>query len=181
MHDTLVNGWDSPAAEAAVRLRRKLGTEQVLASLRKLGLGAPPGSLTLRPDTDDSIWGNVLSIGESDMTVTLEQVAQFLGAIGRRSDDTGQRLRTAMLDAVTRGSAARVAPRLAGIDWQLGGKIGTGPASAKPNYDGWFAGLIFQQRKPRYAVCVYVPGRGRGGGVAAGIAADLTHWFAEAE
>jgi membrane peptidoglycan carboxypeptidase len=181
LQDVLTDGWDAPGAEAAVRLRRKIGPERFLAALRAKGLGSSPGTLTLSADSDDAAWGNCLSLGEQSVTVTLEQVAQFLGAVGKRTDDTGSRLRTAMLEAVTRGSAAGVAPRLAGIDWQLGGKTGTGPAEAKPNFDGWFAGLIFERKRPRYAICVFVEGKGRGGGVAAGIAADLTRWFARAD
>ena len=47
--------------------------------------------------------------------------------------------------------------------------------------NGWFAGLICERKQPRYAICVFVEGKGRGGGVAAGIAADLTRWFAGAD
>ena len=181
LHDVLVEGWDAPGAEAAVRLRRKLGTDRFLGALRAKGLGATPGTLTLSAESDDAAWGNCLSIGEQNVTVTFGQVAQFLGEIGKRSDDTGRRLRAAMLDAVTRGSASGVAPRMAGLDWQLGGKTGTGPAAAKPNYDGWFAGLIFERKRPRFAICVFVEGKDRGGGVAAGIAADLTRWLSGAD
>ena len=181
LHDVLVYGWDAPGAEAAVELRRKLGADRTLAALHSKGLGAAPGTFTLRHDSTDTAWGDCLSIGEHDVTVTLEQVARFLAEIGKRTDDTGHRLQAAMLDTVTRGSAAGVAPRLAGLDWQLGGKTGTGPAEAKPDYDGCFAGLIFQDKRPRYAVSVFVTGKGRGGGVAAGIAADLTRWLAGAD
>jgi cell division protein FtsI/penicillin-binding protein 2 len=38
---------------------------------------------------------------------------------------------------------------------------------------------MFEHEQPRYAISVYVKGRGRGGGVAATIAADLTRWLAE--
>jgi cell division protein FtsI/penicillin-binding protein 2 len=62
--------------------------------------------------------------------------------------------------------------RLGGGRWRLGGKTGTGPATASP-HDGWFAGLIFDGTEPRYAIAVYIDRHGPGGGVAAGIAADV--------
>ena len=63
------------------------------------------------------------------------------------------------------------------IDWRLGGKTGTGPFGAEP-HDGWFAGLIFDRGVPRYTVAVYVERRGPGGGVAAGIAAEIVRLLA---
>lgn len=54
----------------------------------------------------------------------------------------------------------------------LGGKTGTGPASAEP-YDGIFAGLIYDRSgTPRYTVVTYVRSGGYGGGTAAEISAD---------
>jgi cell division protein FtsI/penicillin-binding protein 2 len=79
-----------------------------------------------------------------------------------------------MKDTVARGTARGIAPKLAGTRWQLGGKTGTGPSEARSSYDGWFAGLIFENAKPRYTVAVYIDGGGPGGGEAAWIAADLT-------
>jgi hypothetical protein len=57
LHDVLLDGWDAPGAEAAMLLRRKLGTERFLAALRAKGLGAAPGTLALSADSDDAAWG----------------------------------------------------------------------------------------------------------------------------
>jgi len=150
-----------------------------LAELRRYGLGSPPAALTLAADAGDAAWGETLSIGERHITVTLDQVSQFLRAVGLGGSDipkpdTARRLQKAMKDTVARGTARSVAPRLAGTPWQLGGKTGTGPAKKSPRFDGWFAGLIFEGGQPRYTVAVYIDGGGPGGGVAASIAADLT-------
>ena len=177
--DVIALGYDRPGEEMAVILRRRIGAEAMLAELRRYGLGTRPASLTLAADAGDAAWGDSLSIGEKNMTVTLDQVSRFLRAIGLGGQgllkpDTARRLQNAMKDTVVRGSARGVAPKLAGTRWQLGGKTGTGPSTARPSYDGWFAGLIFESGKPRYTVAVYMDGSGPGGGVAAWIAADLT-------
>jgi hypothetical protein len=179
VHDVIANGYDRPCKEMAVVLRRKIGAEAMLARLRRYGLGSPPGALTLAADASDAAWGDNLSIGEHDVTVTLDQVSRFLRAIGLGGQglfklDTARRLQEAMKDTVARGTARGVAPKLAGTRWQLGGKTGTGPFEARPSYDGWFAGLIFESGQPRYTVAVYIDGGGPGGGVAASVAADLT-------
>jgi hypothetical protein len=179
VHDVIANGYDRPCKEMAVVLRRKIGAEAMLAGLRRYGLGSPPGVLTLAADASDAAWGDNLSIGEHEMTVTLDQVSRFLRAVGLGGQgllkpDTARRLQEAMKDTVARGTARGVAPKLAGTRWQLGGKTGTGPFEARPSYDGWFAGLIFESGQPRYTVAVYIDGGGPGGGVAASVAADLT-------
>jgi hypothetical protein len=178
-HDVIAHGYDRPGKEMALVLRRKIGAKAMLAELRRYGLGTRPAALTLAADAGDAAWGNSLSIGEKNMTVTLDQVSRFLRAIGLGGQglmkpDTARRLQDAMKDTVARGTARGVAPKLAGTRWQLGGKTGTGPFEARPSYDGWFAGLIFESGKPRYTVAVYIDGGGPGGGVAAWIAADLT-------
>jgi hypothetical protein len=183
VHEVLVHGYDRPAAQMAVELRRKFGGDAVLSELRRYGLGTAPGSLTLAPDADDATWGSVLSIGEREVTATPRQVSRFLRMIGDGGSDllrpeTARRLQAAMRDAVTRGTARAAAPRLAGTDWQLGGKTGSGPDEVGPGSDGWFAGLIFERGRPRYTVAVYVDRRGPGGGVATSIAADLARAFA---
>lgn len=179
VHDVIAKGYDRPCKEMAVVLRRRIGAEAMLAGLRRYGLGSPPGALTLAADASDADWGDSLSIGEHGMTVTLDQVSRFLRAVGLGGDgllkpETARRLQEAMKDTVARGTARGVAPKLAGTRWQLGGKTGTGPFEARPSYDGWFAGLIFENGEPRYTVAVYIDGGGPGGGVAASIAADLT-------
>jgi hypothetical protein len=182
VHDVIAKGYDRPCKEMAVALRRKIGTEAMLAALRRYGLGSPPATLTLAADASDAAWGDSLSIGEHAMTVTLDQVSRFLRAVGLGGDgllkpDAARRLQDAMKDTVARGTARGVAPKLAGTRWQLGGKTGTGPYEARPSYDGWFAGLIFENGQPRYTVAVYIDGGGPGGGVAASIAADLTRFL----
>lgn len=168
LDDMLVDGFDQPAKDRAVALRKRIGGAAVLGDLRRYGLAA----LTLAPDADDATWSETLSIGEQQVTVTLEEVARFLRGIARSRSDAGRRLQRAMRDCVLRGTARAVEPKQAATRWQLGGKTGTGPAKAKP-YDGWFAGLVFVDAEPRHAVAVYVEGRGPGGGVAASIAADI--------
>ena len=178
MDDVLVMGYDAPGEEAAIALRKMLGTKRMLAGLGERGLGLPPGKLDLGEQTDDATWGQTLSIGEINVTVTLEQVARFLRGVGATSSPSARSMQSALRGCVTRGSASSVADRLTGTGWALGGKTGTGPASASPNYDGCFAGLIFKGDEPRYAFAIYIQGRGKGGGVAARMAADLASWFA---
>jgi len=177
VHDMLVDGWDHPGEEMAIALRRELGGPAMLAALRSYGLDG----LALPADADDARWGSALSIGEHDVQVTLAQVASFLGAIGGSSRllaaETQRRLQSGMRGAVERGTAKSAGARLAGLAWQLGGKTGTGPFGAEP-YDGWFAGLIFERGAPRYAIAVYIEHHGLGGGVAAGLAADVTRRLA---
>lgn len=168
LDDMLVDGLDAPAKERAVLLRKRFGAAAVLSDLRRYGLD----SLTLAPDADDEAWGTTLSIGEEHVTVTLLQVSRFLRTIAAAQSVTARKLQAAMRDCVLRGTARSVAPKQAGASWQLGGKTGTGPAGARP-FDGWFAGLVFQDGTPRYTVAVYVDGQGPGGGVAASIAAEI--------
>jgi Penicillin binding protein transpeptidase domain len=181
MHEVLVVGYDTPGAEAALVLRNALGSDRMLALLRELGLGVPPGKMSLDPKTDNVNWGETLSIGEVNVEVTLEQIARFLRKVGTSDSASSRQMRSALRDAVARGSASSVGARLEGSGWSLGGKTGTGPAGAAPDYDGCFAGLIFKGEKPRYAIAIYIQRRGKGGGAAAGIAADLVRWFASQE
>ena len=205
VHDVLVDGWDHPGEEMAIELRRTLGAQAMLAELRGYGLGA---GLTLPGDADDARWGSALSIGEHDAVVTLPIVAGFLRAIGGGTSllrpETRQRLQSAMRGAVEQGTAKSAGARLGAmssidersesgrgpagsaggegarplsIAWRLGGKTGTGPFGAEP-HDGWFAGLIFDRGAPRYTVAVYVERHGPGGGVAAGIAAEIVRLLA---
>jgi len=147
------------------RIQIKSGRQAraVLEELRGYGLTG----LTLAPDADDLAWGRTLSIGEHDVTVTLREVADFLRTAPARALDRDLRA------AVERGTAASVARRLDGTGWRLGGKTGTGPNVVGPTSDGWFAGVIFEGDVPRYTFAVFVEHHGRGGGVAASIAADL--------
>ena len=171
VHDVLVDGWDRPGEEMAIELRRRFGAPAVLAELGRRGLAIGPVA-----DADDATWGSALSIGEHDAALTLRSVSTLLRAIGRSEfvrPDTAGRLQNAMRGAIDRGTARGADAPLAGTTWRLGGKTGSGPAGATPS-DGWFAGLVFERGEPRYTVAVYVDGRGRGGGVAASIAARIT-------
>jgi len=173
LDDMLVDGRDRPGRDRALALRKRFGAAAVLEDLRRAGLSA----LTLAPDADDATWADTLSLGEEHVTVTLPEVARFLRGVGASQSRTARRLRRAMLDCVARGTARGVAPEQAGAAWKLGGKTGTGPASAEP-HDGWFAGLAFIGGAPRYALAVYVEGKGPGGGVAASIAAGMARILA---
>ena len=172
VHDVLVEGWDKPGEEMAITLRERSSGASVIAALAKYGI-----NVTLAPDIDDKAWGNMLSIGERDCEVTLASVSAFLRKVGSEQRDTMLRLRAAMRDAVSRGtakSAAAFVPR----GWALGGKTGTGPFVRGTPYDGWFAGLIFEGDRPRYTVAVYIERGGLGGGIAARLAADLASFLA---
>jgi Penicillin binding protein transpeptidase domain len=81
---------------------------------------------------------------------------------------TAERLQSAMLDNVQRGTATRIRSRL-GDKWKIGGKTGTDSES-----DGVFAGLVFDSNGvPRYSFVTYIKGGGKGGGVAAEVSAEL--------
>lgn len=106
VHEMLVGGSDSAGRQMAVALRESVGTEAVLEDLRRYGLGpkggaardesfwaelAPAwrerltpaaGHTSLSAETGDAEWGDVLSIGESGLTVTGLHVSRFLQAVG---------------------------------------------------------------------------------------------------
>ncbi|HKD11479.1 MAG TPA: penicillin-binding transpeptidase domain-containing protein [Thermoanaerobaculia bacterium] len=158
VHELLVQGWDRPGAEMAIRIRRRMGATRALAELERLGLGRFPGALELGGASDVE-WGETLSIGERRVLVTLPEVSRFLraiglGGVGLLKTETAGRLQRAMREAVSRGSSRGADSSLAGTRWQLGGKTGTGPAEAAPNFDGCFAGLLFDGSRPRYTVAV---------------------------
>jgi beta-lactamase class D len=161
LDDMLVDGRDQPGKDRAVELRKRFGGAAVLDGLKRYGLD----SLTLRADADDATWGETLSIGEKNVTVTLAQVSAFLRTIATSKSESARKLREAMLGCVERGTARGVAARQAGF--QLGGKTGTSSST------GAFAGLIFQKGEPRYTVFVHLDEKGPGGGVPATMAADI--------
>ena len=161
LDDMLVEGLDQPGKDRAIELRKRFGGKAVLADLERYGL-----ALTIKADASDAEWGETLSIGERNVTVTPGQVSAFLRTIARSKG--ASKLRAAMLACVERGTA-RGARQAAG---RLGGKTGSGPALRQP-LDGAFAGLVFVEGEPRYTVYVYVDGKGLGGGVAASIAAGV--------
>jgi hypothetical protein len=95
-------------------------------------------------------------------------------------ETTAVRLQAAMRDCVQRGTAKNIAKSLTGTGWQIGGKTGTGPGPAPigPQSDGWFAGIIFdERRKARFTVATFVRAGGLGGGNAAQISAELARFI----
>lgn len=204
IHELLVQGRDEPGRQLALLLRRSIGSDAVLGDLARFGFplcgsgkpGRPlsmPACVSLTAQTSDADWASSLSIGETDITVSLEQLSGFLCAIGKTgvmvlsslhttsvpsnlmSRTTADQLEVAMLDAVAIGSSKGIRDRL-GPEWKMGGKTGTGPADSHP-YDGIFAGLVFDHDGPaRYTVVCYVRNGGPGGGAAAEIASDLARF-----
>lgn len=100
VHEMLVGGSDSAGRQAAIVLRKAVGTQVVLGDLHRYGFntGGEPfwaqvdrgwkKRLTPQPASaalaalDDQEWGSALSIGESYMTATALQVSRFFQAIG---------------------------------------------------------------------------------------------------
>jgi len=182
VEDVLISGCDSAGAEMAIILRRKLGAAVVLRDLRRYGLS----DLTLRPDASDTEWGSVLSLGEDEVPVTPLQVSTFLRAAGQGgaklfSTGTAQRLRAALDGVVQHGTAAGIKHALADTGWRIGGKTGTGPGECGDTCDGWFAGLLSDQRGARYVILVFIKGKGLGGGLAARTAASMAEYLVQRE
>lgn len=91
------------------------------------------------------------------------------------------RLQQAMRRTVSEGTAARTVPQLEWSRWSLGGKTGTVPRDDGA-LDGWFAGLAHDPSgEPEYTIVVLVEGGGMGGQVPAGIAAEMTRFFARTQ
>jgi cell division protein FtsI/penicillin-binding protein 2 len=106
VHEMLVGGSDSAGREMAVALRKSAGAGAVLEDLRRYGLGPQGGAAldesfwaelapawrgrltpaashaTLGAGAGDAEWGDVLSIGESRLSVTGLHVSRFLQAVG---------------------------------------------------------------------------------------------------
>jgi hypothetical protein len=165
--DVVAQSLDLPGAMMAVELRQRFGEQVILTELHRLGLDPAPGS-------DDTAWGETMSIGEHGVTVTMRGVAEFLRSIATGTNmkrQTAYRLRVAMIATVVGGTARYQAEWLQGTGRTLGGKTGTGPVNQQP-YDGWFAGIIFKAGVPRYIICIHSV-RGGGGIQAARIAASI--------
>jgi hypothetical protein len=189
----IVHGSDEDGRRLALALRRALGSEKMLAMFAAFGFPTcrakqEDDCLALSPATPDAEWAEALSIGESDATVTLPQLVRFLRAIGGggildgkrvMSDTAARHLQRAMLDNVAHGTAKGSDAALP-KDWRMGGKTGSGPASALPLTDGIFAGLVFdRQGHARYAFTTYVYKGGKGGGAAARISAEAAREVVE--
>jgi cell division protein FtsI/penicillin-binding protein 2 len=161
-----------------------------------------PARIRIRERYDAQEWAQ-LAIGQGPVDVTPVAVSRFLQAVGNAGvmmppaleraqvatpaegtrvmkATTAARLQRAMRDVVEEGTAVSTRPKLERVRWDLGGKTGTADVRRNAVADGWFGGLIFDPNgKARYTVVVYLTRGGQGGRLPAGIAADLTRWFAE--
>jgi cell division protein FtsI/penicillin-binding protein 2 len=99
-HEMLVGGSDLAGKQMAIALRKDIGTEAVVADLRRYGFNQ--GNESFWADVDpqwkrrlalqlanaslnnlnDETWSSALSIGESHMTISALQVSRFLQAVG---------------------------------------------------------------------------------------------------
>lgn len=141
------------------------------------------------------------SVGIAGGRTTPLHVSRFLQAVGNRgilippvpfggaaepagstrilSESTTNRLREAMDRVVQEGTAVRTVPQLEWSDWSLGGKTGTVDRPDGDGNDAWFAGLISDDTgTPRYTIVVLIENGGMGGGLPAGVAAEMTRLFA---
>lgn len=179
VEEMLISGCDSAGARMATILRQKLGAETMLRDLRRLGLG----HLALRSDASDADWEAALTLGERNVPVTAQEVSAFLRDIARDggtviSADTARRLRNALDDVVSRGTATSIKNELAGTSWRIGGKTGTGPGDCRDHCDGWFASLASDSQRARYVILAFVRGQGLGSGVAAHATATIARSLA---
>jgi cell division protein FtsI/penicillin-binding protein 2 len=100
VHEMLVGGSDSAGEQMAIALRKAVGTQGVLADLRRYGFNmdnhpfwvhvdeqwrarlTPKPALASLANLNDQDWAAALSIGESHMETTLLQGSRFLQAVG---------------------------------------------------------------------------------------------------
>lgn len=106
VHETLVGGSDSAGEQMAIALRKSVGTKTVMEDFKRYGFGqraesrrdhtfweelAPTWETRLIPaaayvslsdETNDMEWGETLSIGEMNMSVTALHISRFLQAVG---------------------------------------------------------------------------------------------------
>jgi len=102
----LVGGSDSAGRQAAVALRKSVGTTKVLEDFARYGLSKRTASLrddkfwgelapvwqgslipasayvSLTDETKDDEWAETLSLGETNMSVTALHISRFLQAVG---------------------------------------------------------------------------------------------------
>lgn len=164
----------------------------------------------LSAETKNAEWADAFALGEKNFVVTILYISRFLQALGNKGtlvpsvarkesgnkpasgpaensrrimqESTAFRLQAAMREVVQRGSAQAVAHTLDGTSWRIGGKTGTGPGLGPvgPQYDGWFAGLVFgPQGNARFTVATYVRHGGLGGENAAIISGQLARYLIE--
>ena len=108
IQEMIVTGCDLPAKQMAIALRKKIGTDAVLADLERFGFGrpsksardgtfwadlapewrstlVPAGAYTLlKAETNDSEWADTLSLGEKNFVVTILHISRFLQAVGNK-------------------------------------------------------------------------------------------------
>lgn len=102
VHEMIVVGSDSAGRRIALALRQAVGSEAVLADLRRYGFNRsgdafwaeidPPFASRLSPPPayarldvlDDAQWSSALSIGETHMMTTVLHLSRFLQAVGNR-------------------------------------------------------------------------------------------------
>jgi hypothetical protein len=183
LDEMLVNGCDLPGKQAAIALRRAIGGPTIVAELARF-VGSTTGN-TIRADMNDDEWGDVWSLGETHIMLTLRQLTDFLRATASERQlvraSTSTRLNAAFLDAVRRGTAKGSDAALAGTGWTIGGKTGSGPLRPGEELDGLFAGLIFDStNRARFAVATFVRRGGYGGGHAARLSAEVARELATA-
>src|SRR5688572_821021 len=106
VHEMLVGGSDSAGRQMAVALRRSVGADAVIMDLKRYGLDESPDSAPNQPfwselapkwqgrlkpavayaslseGTNDTEWGDTLSLGEINMKVTGLHISRFLQAAG---------------------------------------------------------------------------------------------------
>ena len=106
VHEMLVGGSDSAGRQAAVALRKSVGTTKVLEDFARYGLTKRTGSLrddkfwgelapvwqgslipasayvSLTDETKDDEWAETLSLGEKNVSVTALHISRFLQAVG---------------------------------------------------------------------------------------------------
>jgi cell division protein FtsI/penicillin-binding protein 2 len=96
----LVGGSDSAGRQAAIALRKSVGTKKVLEDFARYGLlrddkfwseldplwkgslTPTPASVSLTEETKDEEWADTLSLGETNISVTALHISRFLQAVG---------------------------------------------------------------------------------------------------
>jgi len=110
IHEMLVGGSDSAGRQAALALRKSVGTKTILKDFERYGFGqrtdlqqdnkfwgelAPawktrlmpaPAYVSLSDKTTDADWAETLSIGEMNIRVTALHLSRFLQAIGNSGE-----------------------------------------------------------------------------------------------
>ncbi len=169
--EMIAQSRDQPGRQLGRDLLARIGAPALRAELARLGL-----EVELPDDATADAWADALSIGEVGVRIVPAELARFLRGVATAtlvSAPTARKLKAAMRATVSAGTARSVAARFDDTGWALGGKTGTGPRSIGPESDGWFAGIAYDGDAPRLVIAVLAPRRGKGGGVAAGIAAEL--------